>query len=100
MKIIVTGASGLVGAEVVRQAMMDNEMDEITALVRRPLDISHVPKQGGEKLRIVVHQNFLTYSTSAELFKEQDACLWCLGISQSQVSKEEYHTITYEYTLE
>jgi uncharacterized protein YbjT (DUF2867 family) len=100
MKIIVTGASGLVGAEVVRQAMMDNEIHEIIALVRRPLDIPHVPRQGGEKLRIVVHQNFLSYSMWAELFREQDACLWCLGISQSQVTEEEYHTITYDYTLE
>jgi len=100
MKILVTGASGLVGAEVVRQAMLDNGIDEVTALVRRPLDIPHVPKEGGEKLHIVVHQSFLNYSMSADLFKAQDVCVWCLGTSQTQVSKEEYHTITYDYTLE
>ncbi len=100
MKVLVTGASGLVGAEVVRQAMVDNGIHEITALVRRPLDISNVPKEGGEKLHIVVRQDFLSYSTSAELFKAQDACIWCLGISQSQVTKEMYHTITFDYTLE
>jgi len=100
MKIIVTGASGLVGAEVVRQAMTDSEIHEITALVRRPLDIPHVPRQGGEKLHVVVHQDFLSYPTAAELFKAQDACLWCLGTSQSQVTPEEYHSITYDYTLE
>lgn len=34
-----------------------------------------------------------------ELFKNADACLWCLGISQSQVSKEQYHVITYDYAM-
>ncbi len=99
MKIIVTGATGLVGAEVVRQAMLDKDISEITALVRKPLDIPHLPEQGRAKLRSVIHKNFLDYSAPAELFKTQDACLWCLGVSQSQVSKEEYHTITYDYTM-
>jgi hypothetical protein len=27
------------------------------------------------------------------------AMLWCLGISQTQVSKEQYHVITYDYTI-
>jgi len=43
---------------------------------------------------LVIGASGLSYSTPAELFKAQDACLWCLGISQSQVSKEAYHTIT------
>ncbi|CAN0372781.1 unnamed protein product, partial [Phaeothamnion confervicola] len=28
-----------------------------------------------------------------------DACLWCLGISQNDTSKEEYVKITYDYAL-
>jgi uncharacterized protein YbjT (DUF2867 family) len=100
MKIIVTGATGLVGAEVVRQAMLDNDIQEISALVRRPLDIPHLPAQGGVKLKVVIHKNFLDYDPLSELFKTHDACLWCLGISQNQVNKEEYHTITYDYAME
>ena len=31
--------------------------------------------------------------------KNNDAFFWCLGISQSQVSKTEYEKITYDYTI-
>ncbi|MEI6595748.1 MAG: NAD(P)H-binding protein [Bacteroidota bacterium] len=94
MKIIVTGATGLVGAEVLRQAILDETIEEITAIVRRPLTLQH------PKIKTIIHQNFLDYSTLSDVFKQHDAFLWCLGISQSQVSKEEYQTITYEYTIE
>ncbi len=93
MKIIITGATGMVGSEVIRQAIADNDISEVTALVRRPLKIQH------PKLNTVIHQNFLDYSNLAEVFKNKDACLWCLGISQNAVSKEEYIRITYDFTL-
>lgn len=93
MKIIVTGATGLVGAEVLRQAILDDDINEITALVRRPIDISD------SKIKTVIHSNFLDYSGLEELFKSYDAIVWALGISQTQVNKEQYHIITYDYTL-
>jgi uncharacterized protein YbjT (DUF2867 family) len=94
MKIIVTGATGLVGAEVVRQAILDNAITEITALVRKPLEFQH------PKVKTILHENFLDYTTLTEEFKRYDACLWCLGISQSQVNKEQYVNITYNYAVE
>lgn len=93
MKIIVTGATGLVGAEVLRQAIADNRIEEVTAIVRKPLEITH------PKIKTVLHQDFTDYSNLSELFKKHDACAWCLGISQSQVNKEEYNVITYDYAL-
>jgi uncharacterized protein YbjT (DUF2867 family) len=94
MNIIVTGATGLVGAEVIREAIKDDGISSITALARRPLAIPQHPK-----LNPVIHKEFMNYSGLEKLFAIHDACLWCLGISQSQVSKEEYHVITYDYTI-
>jgi hypothetical protein len=51
------------------------------------------------KLRTFVHKDFLDYSTVEDAFRSVDACLFCLGISATQVSQEEYRTITYSYTL-
>jgi len=51
------------------------------------------------KLRTFVHQDFLNYSTVQEAFRSIDACLFCVGISATQVSKEDYRKITYSYTL-
>jgi uncharacterized protein YbjT (DUF2867 family) len=93
MKIIVTGATGLVGAEVIRQAIQDRNVTGITALSRKPIDIVD------QKLTTIIHNDFLDYSSLSELFKKADACIWCLGVSQSQVSKEQYHTITYDYAI-
>ncbi len=93
MKIIVTGATGMVGAEVIRQAILDKDIEEITAIVRKPLDIHH------PKIKTILHQNFSDYSSLSNVFKNNDALIWCLGISQSQVSKEKYNEITFDYTL-
>jgi uncharacterized protein YbjT (DUF2867 family) len=91
--IIVTGATGTAGIEVINQALLDNEISRVTALVRKPLKITH------PKLKVIIHQDFLSYSGLEEIFKQHDACIWCLGISQTLVSKEEYIKITYDYTL-
>jgi nucleoside-diphosphate-sugar epimerase len=92
MKIIVTGATGLIGAEVVRQAIADDDIDELILLVRSQPEMRH------PKIKIVIHNNFINYSSATEYFAKADALVWCLGISQTQVSRKQYETITYEYT--
>ncbi len=92
-KILVTGATGLAGAEVIRQALLDEGIEAITALVRRPLNISH------PKLKTVLHQDFMDYSGLSGLFANHNALVWCLGISQTQVKEDEYVRITYDYLV-
>jgi nucleoside-diphosphate-sugar epimerase len=91
MKIIVTGATGFSGGEVLRQALADAEIEEVAVLTRRLTGIRH------PKLKEILCKDFLDYS-GVEL-RGYDACIWCLGVSQTQVSKEEYVKITCDYTL-
>ena len=56
MKVIVTGSTGTVGAEVVRQAVADNDIDEVILLARKPTETIH------PKIRQIIHQNFLDYN--------------------------------------
>jgi uncharacterized protein YbjT (DUF2867 family) len=93
MKIIVTGATGMVGSEVIRQALADKAFEKVTAIVRKPLAIEH------PKLKTVIHKDFLDYSALTEVFKSHDACVWCLGISQNQVDEKQYTIITYDYMV-
>lgn len=88
MKILITGATGLIGAEVVRQALIDNEIDE---LIRNQQEIVH------PKITTVIHKDFLDYASAGSYFAKADAVIWCLGISQTQVSKKQYEEITCGY---
>jgi uncharacterized protein YbjT (DUF2867 family) len=93
MKIIITGATGTAGSEVLRQAIADTNVTGILVLSRRPLDTSD------PKLRVALLDDFLDYAAVLPELAGHDACLWCLGVSQTEVGREEYETITYGYAL-
>jgi len=93
MKILLFGATGSVGNAALEACDAASIVDEIRAITRRPL------MNTSAKLRTYVHNDFLNFATVEEAFRNVDACLFCLGISSTQVSKEEYRTITYSYAL-
>lgn len=93
MKILLFGATGSAGAAALDACLSASIVDEVRAISRRPLMNTHA------KLRTYVHKDFLDYSTVQEAFRSIDACLFCLGVSSTQVSKEEYRKVTYSYTL-
>ena len=62
MKIILTGATGMVGSEVLKQATADPGISHITAIVRSKISIEH------PKLTTIIHKNFLDYSGLENIF--------------------------------
>jgi uncharacterized protein YbjT (DUF2867 family) len=93
MKILLFGATGSAGSAVLDACLNASVVDEVRAISRRPL------MHTSSKLRTFVHKDFLDYATVEEAFHNIDACFYCLGISITQVSKQDYRTITYCYTL-
>lgn len=93
MKILLFGATGSAGGAVLEACLNASIVDEVRAITRRPL------MHTSPKLRTFVHKDFLNYATVEEAFRSIDACLFCLGISSTQVSQEEYRTISYSYPL-
>ena len=93
MKILLFGATGSAGAAVLEACLAASIVEEVRAIARRPL------MHTSPKLRTFVHKDFLDYATVEEAFRSIDACLFCLGISSMQVSKEDYRTISYSYPL-
>lgn len=91
MKIIITGATGLIGAEVIRQAVADGSITQIVAPVRSRLTITD------PKITVVTHTDFTDFTALQDHIATADALIWCLGISQTQVTKKEYEIITYGY---
>ena len=69
--ILVAGATGLIGSEVLRQALADPRVDRVIALVRRPIGSSH-PKL----VEWIAGENDLLAGLKAE---RADAVICCLG---------------------
>jgi uncharacterized protein YbjT (DUF2867 family) len=93
MKVLLFGATGSAGHSVLQACLGASVVEEVRVIVRRPLSDAH------PKLRTVVHGDFLHYASVEEAFRGVDACLFCLGISVTQVSKDEYRKITHDFTL-
>src|SRR5436305_6959095 len=89
MEILLFGGSGTAGGAVLSACLASPAVETVRALTRRPLGFTH------PKLQEIVHRDFGDYADAAEAFREVDACLFCLGISATQVSGEaEYRRIT------
>ncbi|MFI5959278.1 NAD(P)-dependent oxidoreductase [Cryptosporangium sp. NPDC051539] len=70
MKLVVMGATGGIGREVVRQALKDG--DQVTALVRNPLDLEHPALE-------VVRVDVLDPAALAPAIAGHDAVISALG---------------------
>ncbi|HEY4056001.1 MAG TPA: hypothetical protein VGM39_05305 [Kofleriaceae bacterium] len=90
MKVIVFGASGMIGQGVLRECLLDPEVAEVTIVVRKPTGQQHT------KLREIVHENFLDF-TGVPL--DGDACFWCLGVSSNGMTEADYTRVTHDYTI-
>src|SRR5262245_6976632 len=91
MRVILFGASGMVGQGVLRECLLDADVSEVLAVVRSPLD------RRDPKLRELAHKDFTDFSGVD--FSGYDACFWCLGISSVGMSEVDYTRITYDYTV-
>jgi uncharacterized protein YbjT (DUF2867 family) len=93
MKVILFGATGMVGQGVLRECLLDPGVETVLAVGRSPTGQRHA------KLREIVHQDFLDYSAIESQFAGFDACFFCLGVSSVGMNEERYRHLTYDITL-
>jgi uncharacterized protein YbjT (DUF2867 family) len=93
MKVILFGATGMVGQGVLRECLLDPEVESVLAVGRSPTGQRH------PKLREIQHDNFLDYSAIESQLAGYDACFFCLGVSSIGISEERYRHLTYDITL-
>ena len=94
MRLVIVGATGMVGGYALRYALNHPAVRSATAIVRRKLDISH------PKLNEVVHRDFADCSALGEALSGQEAAIFCLGAYTGAVTDAELRTITVNYTIE
>lgn len=93
MKIILFGATGMIGQGVLREALLDPTVESVLAVVRSPTGRTDA------KLRELLHDDFYDYTRIAGQLAGYDACLFCLGVSSAGMKEPAYHRVTYDLTL-
>ncbi len=93
MKVIVTGATGMVGEGVMHQCLQHNDISEVLVINRKPCGVQH------SKLKEIIHSNFFDLSAVENQLNSYDACFFCLGVSSVGMKEEEYTKLTYTLTM-
>jgi uncharacterized protein YbjT (DUF2867 family) len=93
MKVLLFGATGMVGQGVLRECLLDTDVESVVAIGRSGTGQKHA------KLRDLLHDNFLDFSPIESQLSGFDACFFCLGISSAGMNEEDYRRVTYDFTL-
>ena len=93
MRVILFGATGMVGQGVLREALLDRDVERVLTVGRTATG------QQSAKLVELVHKDFLDFAAVRERLTGYDACFFCLGVSSVGLSEKEYERITYEYAI-
>lgn len=93
IKVILTGATGMVGEGVLMECLENPDVSEILSVSRKPSGKKHA------KLKEYIVSDFLNISVDDDHLKGYDACFFCAGISSVGMNEENYTKITYDTTL-
>jgi uncharacterized protein YbjT (DUF2867 family) len=93
MKVLLFGATGMVGQGVLRECLLDNRVERVTTIGRKKTGMTH------PKLSEIKHGDLLDYSSLETQLSGFDACFFCLGVSSVGMNEARYRSITYDITL-
>lgn len=93
MRVILFGATGMVGRGVLRECLLDDRVTSVLAVGRAPTGVTH------GKLREIRHDDLLDLSAIEGELGGHDACFFCLGVSSAGMREEDYRRVTYDFTL-
>jgi len=90
MKVILTGATGMVGEGVLLVCLESPEVESVLSVSRRPCGVTHA------KLRELLAPNFRELGAAEGELAGYDACFYCAGISSLGMSEADYTVVTYD----
>jgi uncharacterized protein YbjT (DUF2867 family) len=93
MKVILFGATGMVGQGVLRECLLDPVVEHVLAVGRSATGQTH------EKLRELVRQDLLDYSAVENQLPGYDACFFCLGVTSAGMTERDYRRVTFDITM-
>lgn len=93
MKVMITGATGMVGEGVLFECLENPAIEEVLIVNRRHYDLQH------PKLKELIVGDFTKLEDFEKQLSGYDACFYCAGISSAGMNEEKYNYITYETTM-
>jgi uncharacterized protein YbjT (DUF2867 family) len=93
MKTLIFGASGMVGQGVLRECLLDPDIDAVLTVGRSATGVTHA------KLRELVRPDLMRYQEIEADLRGFDACFFCLGVSSFGLSEPQYEHMTYDITM-
>jgi uncharacterized protein YbjT (DUF2867 family) len=93
MKIIITGATGMVGEGVMHECILRADVSEILLLTRKPSGFA------GGKVKDIIVKDFYNLSDIENSLNDYDSCLFCLGTTSVGKTDEEFYKISYTLTM-
>ena len=93
MKVILFGATGMVGQGALRECLIDPNVTSVLSVGRSPTGQQHA------KLREIVHGDFTDFTAIESELSGYDACFFCLGVSSLGMDAERYRHLTYDVTM-
>ncbi len=93
MKVLLFGATGMVGDGVLHECLIDPRVTSVLAVGRSPLGVTHAKL--GERRRT----DFFAYTDLTRELATIDACFFCLGVSSAGMNEPSYQRQTFDLTL-
>jgi uncharacterized protein YbjT (DUF2867 family) len=88
MKALIAGASGMIGGIALKELLSRQDVQEVIALVRRPLHLTH------PKLKQVQHEEFSHLEAIETEFNGVDIAFFCIGVYTGSVPNPVFKEIT------
>ena len=93
LKIILFGATGMVGSGVLQSCLEDPGVSAVLSLSRSACGVQH------PKLKELLHADFFDYSAVQSQLGAYNACFFTLGVSSVGMNEADYTRVTYDMTL-
>ncbi|TVY28516.1 hypothetical protein LHYA1_G001918 [Lachnellula hyalina] len=76
MKLILTGATGFIGGEILTQCLNNPSITSLIILSRRPID----SLSSNAKAKVIIMEDFKSYPKPViQEISDADACIWAMG---------------------
>lgn len=92
-KVIITGATGMVGEGVLLECLEHPQISEVLSVSRKSTNRTH------PKLKEYLVPEFLNLSLDDENLKGYDGCFFCAGVTSLGKKEPEYTQLTFDTTV-